>query len=90
MMKRRNKKGPPPLKISIIVLRQQRLATELASLVLLYVKTPMCEMGKPADNHPREIAPTPTCAVHAAQAITTKMVQRSTMTKRNIRYYNNT
>jgi hypothetical protein len=48
MMNRRNKKGPPPLKISIIVWRQQRLATELASLVLLYVKTPMCEMGKPA------------------------------------------
>jgi hypothetical protein len=43
-----------------------------------------------ADDHPREIAPTPTHAVSAAQAITTEMVQRSTMTKRNIRSYNNT
>jgi predicted restriction endonuclease len=43
-----------------------------------------------ADDHPREIAPTPTRAVRAAQAITTEMVQHSTMTKRNIRSYNNT
>jgi predicted double-glycine peptidase len=43
-----------------------------------------------ADDYPLEIAPTRTRAVRAAQAITTKMVQRSTMTKRNIRSYNNT
>jgi hypothetical protein len=43
-----------------------------------------------ADDHPREIAPTPTRAVCAAQAITTKMVQHSTMTNINIRSYNNT
>jgi hypothetical protein len=34
-----------------------------------------------ADDHPREIAPTPTCAV---QAITTETAHHSTMTKRNI------
>jgi hypothetical protein len=38
-----------------------------------------------ADNHPREIAPTPTRAVRAVQAITTKTAHHSTMTKRNIR-----
>jgi hypothetical protein len=38
-----------------------------------------------ADDHPREIAPTPTRAVRAAQAITTKMVQHSRMTKRNFK-----
>jgi hypothetical protein len=36
------------------------------------------------DDHPREIAPTTTRAVRAAQAITTEMVHHSTMTKRNI------
>jgi hypothetical protein len=46
-----------------------------------------------ADDHPQEIAPAPTRAVRAvcaAQAITTEMVQHSTMTKRNIISYNNT
>jgi hypothetical protein len=38
-----------------------------------------------ADDHPREIAPTPTRAVRAAQAITTEVVHHSTMTKRNIK-----
>jgi hypothetical protein len=38
-----------------------------------------------ADDHPREIAPTPTRAVRAAQAITTETAHHSTMTKRNIR-----
>jgi hypothetical protein len=41
-----------------------------------------------ADDHPREIAPTPTRAVRAvraAQAITTEMVHHSMMTKRNIK-----
>jgi hypothetical protein len=33
----------------------------------------------------REIAPTPTRAVRAAQAMTTEMVHHSTMTKRNIK-----
>jgi hypothetical protein len=37
-----------------------------------------------ADDHPREIAPTPTCAVRAVQAIATETVHHSTMTKRNI------
>jgi hypothetical protein len=41
-------------------------------------------------DHPREIAPTPTRAVRAAQVITTEMVQHSTMTKRNIRYHTTT
>jgi hypothetical protein len=36
-------------------------------------------------DHPREIAPTPTRAVSAAQVITTKMVQHSTTTKINTR-----
>jgi hypothetical protein len=45
-----------------------------------------------ADDHPREIAPTPTPtrAVRAAQVITTEMVQHSTMTKRNSRSHTNT
>jgi hypothetical protein len=40
-----------------------------------------------ADDHPREIAPTPTPtrAVRAVQAITTETAHHSTMTKRNIR-----
>jgi hypothetical protein len=38
-----------------------------------------------ADNHPRDIAPTLTRAVHAAQQITTETAHHSTMTKRNIR-----
>jgi hypothetical protein len=37
-----------------------------------------------AANHPREIAPTSTRAVRAAQVITTEMVQHSTTKKRNI------
>jgi hypothetical protein len=37
-----------------------------------------------ADDRPHEIAPTPTRAVHAAQAITTETAHHSTMTKRNI------
>jgi hypothetical protein len=37
------------------------------------------------DDHPREIAPTPTRAVRAAQAITTETVQHSTMTKISIK-----
>jgi hypothetical protein len=36
------------------------------------------------DDRPHEIAPTPTRAVRAAQAITTETVHHSTMTKRNI------
>jgi hypothetical protein len=47
--------------------------------VLITTKTNVHEMI--ADNHPQEIAPTPTRAVHAAQAIATEMVQHSTMTK---------
>jgi hypothetical protein len=38
-----------------------------------------------ADDHPQEIAPTPTRAVRAAQAITIETAPHSTMTKRNIR-----
>jgi hypothetical protein len=38
-----------------------------------------------AEEHPREIAPTPTRAVHAVQAIITEMAHHSTITKRNIR-----
>jgi hypothetical protein len=40
-----------------------------------------------ADDHPQEIAPTPTPtrAVRAAQAIATETAHHSTMTKRNIR-----
>jgi hypothetical protein len=56
--------------------------------VVITTKTHVHEMI--ANDHPREIAPTPTRAVRAAQAITTEMVQRSTMTKINIRSYNNT
>jgi hypothetical protein len=37
-----------------------------------------------ADDHPHEIAPTPTRAVRAVQAITTETVHHSTMTKGNI------
>jgi hypothetical protein len=37
-----------------------------------------------ADDRPHEIAPTPTRAVRAAQAITTETAHHSTMTKRNI------
>jgi uncharacterized protein YqiB (DUF1249 family) len=37
-----------------------------------------------ADDHPREIAPTPTRAVRAAQATTTETAHHSTTTKRNI------
>jgi 2,3-bisphosphoglycerate-independent phosphoglycerate mutase len=36
------------------------------------------------DDQPREIAPTPTRAFRAAQAMTTEMVQHSNITKRNI------
>jgi hypothetical protein len=38
-----------------------------------------------ADDHPRDIAPTPTCAVRAAQAITTETVHHYMMTNINIR-----
>jgi hypothetical protein len=38
-----------------------------------------------ADDHPREIAPTPTRAVRAAQAITTETAYHSMTTKINIR-----
>jgi hypothetical protein len=38
-----------------------------------------------AADHPREIAPTPTRAVRAAQVIITEMVQHSTTIKRNTR-----
>jgi hypothetical protein len=38
-----------------------------------------------ADGHPQEIAPTPTRAVRASQAITTETAHHSTLTKRNIR-----
>jgi 2,3-bisphosphoglycerate-independent phosphoglycerate mutase len=38
-----------------------------------------------ADDHPHEIAPTPTRAVRASQVITTETAHHSTMTKRNIR-----
>jgi hypothetical protein len=38
-----------------------------------------------AAEHPREIAPTPTCAARAAQVVTTEMVQHSTMITRNTR-----
>jgi hypothetical protein len=38
-----------------------------------------------AADHPREIDPTPTHAVRAAQVITTEMVQHSTKIKRNTR-----
>jgi hypothetical protein len=51
--------------------------------VMITNKTNVHEMI--ADDHPREIVPTPTRAVRAAQAITTEMVQHSTMTKRNIK-----
>jgi hypothetical protein len=56
--------------------------------VMITTKTNAHEMI--ADDHPREIAPTPTRAVSAAQVITTEMVQHSTMTKRNIRSYTST
>jgi hypothetical protein len=56
--------------------------------VVITIKTKVHEMI--ADDHPREIAPTPTRAVRAAQAVTTEMVQHSMMKKRNIRSYNNT
>jgi hypothetical protein len=51
--------------------------------IMTTTKTNVHEMM--AANHPREIAPTPTRAVRAAQAITTEIVQHSTTTKRNIR-----
>jgi hypothetical protein len=51
--------------------------------VVITAKTNVHEMI--ADDHPREMAPTPTRAVCAAQVITTKMVQHSTTTKINIR-----
>jgi hypothetical protein len=51
--------------------------------VVLTTKTNVHEMI--ADDHPREIDPTPTRTVRAAQVITTEMVQHSTTTKRNIR-----
>jgi hypothetical protein len=38
-----------------------------------------------ADDRPHEIAPTPTRAVRAAQAITTETAHHSTMTKRSIK-----
>jgi hypothetical protein len=56
--------------------------------VMITTRTNVHEMI--TDDHPQEIASTPTRAVRAAQAITTKMVQHFTMTKRNIRSYNNT
>jgi hypothetical protein len=49
--------------------------------IVIATKTDIHEMI--ADDHPREIAPTPTCAVRAAHAITTEMVHHSTMTNRN-------
>jgi hypothetical protein len=51
--------------------------------VVIATKTNVHEMI--ADDHPREIAPTPTRAVHATQVITTEMVHHSTMTKINIK-----
>jgi hypothetical protein len=53
--------------------------------VVIATKTNVHEMI--ADDHPREIAPTPTRAVRAAQAITTETAHHSTMTKINIRIY---
>jgi hypothetical protein len=41
--------------------------------------------GSESADHPREIAPTPTLAVRAAQVITTEMVQHYTKIKRNTR-----
>jgi hypothetical protein len=40
---------------------------------------------KIAANHPQEIAPTPRCAAHAAQAMTTETVHHSMKRKRNTR-----
>jgi hypothetical protein len=56
--------------------------------VVITTKTKVHKMI--ADDHPQEIAPTPTRAVRAAQVITTGMVQHSMMTKRNIRSHTNT
>jgi hypothetical protein len=50
--------------------------------VVITTKTNVHEMI--ADDHPREIDPTPTCAVSAAQVITTEMVQHSTTEKKEI------
>jgi hypothetical protein len=50
--------------------------------VVITTKTNVHEMI--ADDQPREIAPTPTRVVRAAQVIITEMVQHSTMKKRNI------
>jgi hypothetical protein len=51
--------------------------------VVTTTKTNIHEMI--AADHPRDIAPTPTRAVRAAQVITTEMMQHSTTTKRNSR-----
>jgi hypothetical protein len=56
--------------------------------VVIATKTNVHEMI--ADDHPREITPTPTHAVCAAQAITTETVHHSTMTKKILEYPNNT
>jgi hypothetical protein len=50
---------------------------------MMATKTNVHEMI--ADDHNREIAPNPTRAFRAAQAITTETVHHSTITKRNIR-----
>jgi hypothetical protein len=42
--------------------------------------------GTTADDRPHEIAPTPTRAVRAAQAITTETAHHSTMTKEILAY----
>jgi hypothetical protein len=51
--------------------------------VVITTKTTVHEMI--TADHPREITPTPTRAVCAAQVVTTEMVQHYKMTKRNIR-----
>jgi hypothetical protein len=50
--------------------------------VVIVTKTNVHETT--ADDRPHEIAPTPTRAVRAAQAITTEAAHHSTGTKRNI------
>jgi hypothetical protein len=60
------------------------LTNDLAQLTVVTVtKTNVHETT--ADDRPHKIAPTPTRAVRAAQAITTETEHHSTMTKRNIR-----
>jgi hypothetical protein len=59
------------------------ITNSLAQLTAVTVtKTNVHEMT--ADDYPHEIAPTPTRAVRAAQAITTETAHHSMMTKRNI------